>query len=85
MSKFIPWLKERATQLNDSESEEANKQPQFSPRLSVKQMKSNLPGDKPLQRRYWFITLVGGGALAFLGVWWSLERSLPPTAELLPL
>lgn len=45
-------------------------------------MKSNLPGDKPLQRRYWFITLVGGGALAFLGVWWSLERSLPPTAEL---
>jgi len=82
VSKFIPWLKERATKLNDSESEEANKQPQFSPRLSVKQMKSNLPGDKPLQRRYWFITLVGGGAIAFLGVWWSMERSLPPTAEL---
>jgi len=82
VSKFIPWLKERATKLNDSESEEANKQPQFSPRFSVKQMKSNLPSDKPLHRRYWFITLVGGGAIAFLGVWWSMERTLPPTAEL---
>jgi len=82
VSKFIPWLKERATKLNDSESEEADKQPQFSPRLSVKQMKSNLPSDKPLHRRYWFIPLVSGGAIAFLGVWWSMERSLPPTAEL---
>ncbi len=82
MSKFIPWLKERATKLNDSESEEADKQPQFSPRLSVKQMKSNLPSDKPLHRRYWFIPLVSSGAIAFLGVWWSMERSLPPTAEL---
>jgi penicillin-binding protein 1A len=92
VSKFIPWLKERATKLNDSGSEEANKQPQFSPRLSVKQMvtpikrltnqmKSNRPSNKPLGH-YWFITLVSGGAIAFLGVWWSIERSLPPTAEL---
>lgn len=41
-------------------------------------------GDKPLYRRHWFwLGLgVGGSMIAFVGVLWSIERSLPETAEL---
>lgn len=45
---------------------------------------SKLPSNKPLYRRYWFwLGLgVGGGMIALGYGWWSLERSLPETAEL---
>jgi len=70
-------------------------QPRISPRLPVThplaQMKrlstqilSKFPGDKLLYRRRWFwLGLgVGSGMIAFIGVVWSIERSLPGTAEL---
>ncbi len=74
---------------------EQEEQPRISPHLPVTnplaQMKrlstqilSKFPGDKPLYRHRWFwLGLgVGSGMIAFIGVLWSIERSLPGTAEL---
>jgi len=70
-------------------------QPRISSRLPVThplaQMKrlstqilAKFPGDKPLYRRrgFWLGLGVGSGMIAFIGVVWSIERSLPETAEL---
>ena len=106
MQKFIPWFKERATKLSNSERPNAgltpgtndkslHKEQELAPRTPVTQLLahmkrlpsellSKVPGDKPLYRRrgFWVGLGVSGGMIAFVGVWWSIERSLPETAEL---
>ncbi|WP_045053903.1 transglycosylase domain-containing protein [Aliterella atlantica] len=48
------------------------------------QLLAKLPNDKPLYRykRFWLAVGVGGGAIAFTGIWWSIESSLPDAKEL---
>lgn len=45
---------------------------------------AKLPQEKPLYRyyRFWLAVGVGGSAIAFTGVWWSIESSLPDAKEL---
>lgn len=47
------------------------------------QLRAKLPGNKPLHRRYWFWFLGVGSSLVAIGsVWWAIDSSLPPVAEL---
>jgi penicillin-binding protein 1A len=47
------------------------------------QIFAKVPSDTLYRRRsFWLGLGVSGGMIAFVGVWWSIERSLPETAEL---
>ncbi len=70
MAKFIPRFKDQLlAQIK---------------RLSTFQPNSKLPSSKPLYRSYlfWFGLGFGGGMIALGCGWWSLEGSLPETADL---
>lgn len=96
MLKFIPWFKERATKLSDTEpanagltpgSDDPGQQDQsdgvHGKRRATRRV-SKPAGGKPFYRRYWFWLGLGvsGGMVALGYGWWSVEQSLPETAEL---
>lgn len=90
-----PWFKEPPTKLSNSEAEENQA---LTPGKSDTGQKKQLLGQikrlpsqifsktsgNPLYRRrsFWLGLGVSSGMIAFVGVLWSIERSLPETAEL---
>ncbi|MBE9189943.1 penicillin-binding protein 1A [Gloeocapsopsis crepidinum LEGE 06123] len=87
----MPWFKEQEAIRNTEPAKKTKTTPsrQQLPRrkiakivTQIKQLVSSSTGKQPQHRRsLWFIG-IGGSAIALGGIWFSIEQSLPQTAEL---
>jgi len=87
----MPWFKEQEAIRNTEPAKKTKTTPsrQQLPRrkiakivTQIKQLVSSSTGKQPQDRRsLWFIG-IGGSAIALSGIWFSIEQSLPQTAEL---
>lgn len=77
----MPWFKEQEAISNTESARKSN--PSRQPSGQSRRESAKLPQTKqPLHRRFLWLMGLGGSAIALGGIWFSLEQSLPQTAEL---